>query len=157
MSNYKIGEAANAISKEQEPILMDVFRVKVNAEKGYYIWISTYAEEGEERGASVHFCEDIYDFAYYRMNHSGHFKVNIYDVEHIDYLNVPYQELNGIISNVNMGGRTKFVETRNIKVEATETTGGTDIKITVFDVNSTTKGKWKNKHWETLGTSSIKS
>jgi hypothetical protein len=73
-------------------------------------------------------------------------------VEYIDYLNVPYQELNGIISNVNMGGRTKFVETRNIKVEATETTEGTDVKITVLDVNSTTNKKWIIKHWKTLGT-----
>jgi hypothetical protein len=158
LNNYKIAGAANASSKEQEPILVDVFRIEVNAEKGYYIWISTYAEQGEERGPLVHFYGDIYDFAYNRMNvRSGHFKVNIYDVEYIDYLNVPYQELNGIISNVNMSGRTKFVETRNIKVEETKTTDGTDYKITVFNANSTTNGKCIIQHWKTLGTSSIKS
>jgi hypothetical protein len=123
LENNKIAQAVNVSSKEQEPKLIDVFRIG-NDRKGYSIWISTYAKEGEERCPRVDFYEDIYDFAYYRMNHSGHFRINIYDVD-LDYLQVPYDDLNGTISKVIMSGRTKFVETRNIEVEATETTDGT--------------------------------
>jgi hypothetical protein len=146
-NNNKMAEAVNVIRKEQE---LDIFRIEVNSEKGYYIWISTRAEEGEERCTEVDFYQDLYDFAYNRMHHSGHIKVNIYNLD-IDYLQVPHDELNGIISNVIMSGCTKFVETRYIKVEETKTTDGGDCKITVFDVNSTTKGKWKTQHWKTLG------